>query len=230
MDLLAAVLAIPPQAIQTTFRSGLLNDNADGIREPHGIMRCIRRQQEQLSLIDVNVLELALLHRLQQHATFVLVEELGRLVDVVVGASVGAADNHNRHRIMVDAVVIDGRFQQVRVFFQPASHCQRHAFLWKEMYEREEPYHLGKFRGEARVAFRDELEKARRCSGTFVLRAVNEAAIALLRRACRLLFRIGRSACMVCLFGEIKMFQMFSKYCCLVYVSTCPAYVYIELK
>jgi hypothetical protein len=50
------------------------------------------RQKKHLPFVDGNVLELALVDNLQQHGALVLVEPLGRLVDVVVVAGIRAAN------------------------------------------------------------------------------------------------------------------------------------------
>ena len=127
MHLLSTALTIPPQAIHFTFRSRLLNDDTNRIREPDRVVRCVARQEEQLALIDVDVHKLALLHRLQQHTSFVLVEEFRRLVDVVVGSCVGTADDHDGHGIAVDAVVVDWWLEEMGVFVEPFGEVERHA-------------------------------------------------------------------------------------------------------
>ena len=127
VHLAPAVLAIPPQAIHTVLRPGLLNYHANRIRKPHWIMRDVARQQEQLALVDVDVAELAGggLDGLEKHAAGVLVEELRGGVDVVVGAGVGAADDHDCEGVVVDQVVVDGRFEEVRVCLEPVGEAIR---------------------------------------------------------------------------------------------------------
>lgn len=93
-------------------------------------MRRVRGQQEQRALVDRDVPDLRItrrcsVDRLEQHRPAVLVEELRRRVDVEVGARVGPADDH--HRVagrrrgggVVDAVVVDGGLQEVRVGLEP---------------------------------------------------------------------------------------------------------------
>ena len=54
-----------------------------------------------------------------------MVEELGSGVDMIVGSRVGPADNHDRVAGrgrgggMVDAVVIDGRLEKMRIGLDP---------------------------------------------------------------------------------------------------------------
>lgn len=55
----------------------------------------------------------------EEHSAFVLVEEFGRGVDVVVCSSVGAAYDHDGHGIVVDAVVVDRRFEEMGILAEP---------------------------------------------------------------------------------------------------------------
>lgn len=58
---------------------------------------------------------------LQEHRATILVKELWGAVDMVVCSGIRAANNHNSQaggrggRWMVNAVVVDGRLEQVRV-------------------------------------------------------------------------------------------------------------------
>ena len=98
------VLAEPHQAIQTPLRPRLLDHHSHRIREPHGIMRNVPGQQEELPFVDVDVFELVCgrLDSFEEHAAFVLVEEFRGRVQVVVGTRVGTADNHDGHGVVVD--------------------------------------------------------------------------------------------------------------------------------
>ncbi|KAJ4372501.1 Origin recognition complex subunit 3 [Neocucurbitaria cava] len=121
MHLLPTALTVPPQPIQTPRRPLLLQHHTHRILEAYGVMRCIRREQEHVSLVDVDVAELLvgglrLVYHLEEHGAFVLVEPFCRLVDVVVGALVGAAYYHYGYVVVVYAVVVDGRFEHVGVF------------------------------------------------------------------------------------------------------------------
>jgi hypothetical protein len=119
MHLRPAILTIPPQTIHTALRSRLLNHHTNRIRETHRIMRHIARQEEQFALVDVDVAELVGrgLDGFEEHAAFVLVEEFGSAVDVVVCAGVGAADDHDGQGIVVDQVVVDWGFEEVGICF-----------------------------------------------------------------------------------------------------------------
>ena len=44
-----------------------------------------------------------------------MVEELWRFVDVVIGTCVGPTDNLDGQRIVVDEVVVDRRFEKMRI-------------------------------------------------------------------------------------------------------------------
>jgi hypothetical protein len=124
VHLLPTALTIPPQAIQASLRPLLLQHNAHRVLEAYRIVWRIRRQQEHVSLVDVYVAELlgsweGRVNDLEQHGALVLVEPFGGLVDVVVCALVGAADDHDGYRVVVDAVVVDWGFEHVRVFCDP---------------------------------------------------------------------------------------------------------------
>jgi hypothetical protein len=124
MHLLPTALTIPPQAIQASLRPLLLQHNPHRILEPHRVMRCVWRQQEHVAFVDVDVAELLgswerCVDNLEQHGAFMLVEPFSGLVDVVVCALVGTADDHDGDAVVVDAVVVNGRFEHVGVFGNP---------------------------------------------------------------------------------------------------------------
>src|SRR5687767_7826631 len=74
VELVAAVLAIPLKAVALTGAARALDDEAHGIRGPPRRMRHVRRQQEDLTLVDGDVDAFAVLHRGQRDATLELVE------------------------------------------------------------------------------------------------------------------------------------------------------------
>jgi hypothetical protein len=124
MHLLPTTLTVPPQHIQTALGPLLLQHNAHCILESHRIMRRVRRQQKHVAFVDMDVAELlgsweGCVDDLEQHGAFVLVEPFRGLVDVVVCALVGAADDHDGDAIVVDAVVVDGRLEHVGVLGDP---------------------------------------------------------------------------------------------------------------
>lgn len=93
MDDLAALLAVPAHAVDGALGPLLLEHDADGVGEADRVVRRVPRQQEHVALPDDDVAELAAVHHLQHHGPLVLVEPLGRLVDVVVRPGVGTADD-----------------------------------------------------------------------------------------------------------------------------------------
>lgn len=118
-------------------------------------MRRVGGQQEHVALADDDVAKGRAVDDLEHHGAAVLVEPLGGLVDVVVGAGVGAADDlgvlveglriddgissiwrktcHDCKVIVVDAVVADGRLEQVGVFLEPGmmkTHMLAIALTW----------------------------------------------------------------------------------------------------
>lgn len=87
----AGLLAVPAHAVEGGLGAALLEDEADGVGEAHGVVRGVAREQEHVALADHDVAEHAGVDDLEDHGALVLVEPLGRLVDVVVCAGVGAA-------------------------------------------------------------------------------------------------------------------------------------------
>ena len=74
------------------------------------VNRCVRRRRG--------------VHGLEEHGAFVLIEELGGGVDVVVGPSIWATNHHDCHPAggggrSIDAIVVDGRLQELRVVLEP---------------------------------------------------------------------------------------------------------------
>ena len=65
MDLLTTALAVPSQAVYTALWSRLLDHNAYAILEAHWIVWNIAWEQKQLTLVDVDISELAVLYSLQ---------------------------------------------------------------------------------------------------------------------------------------------------------------------
>lgn len=87
------VRTVPPHAIHRVIRSLLLQDDAHGVCEAHGVVRCVARKQEHVALADDDVFEVAVVDDLEHHGATMLVEPLGRGVDVVVCSGVGTAYN-----------------------------------------------------------------------------------------------------------------------------------------
>src|SRR5436305_1163370 len=97
-------------------------------------------EQEHLSFVNDDILELLPIHDFQQHRTLVLIEPLRRLIDVVVcpGVPRGSTDDlvdtvrafrlcsrsvaviwyHDGETFVIDAVVIDRRLEEVAVLLQ----------------------------------------------------------------------------------------------------------------
>lgn len=121
VHLLPTTLTIPPQPVHAPLGPMHLNHNADRIGEPDGVMRRVRGQEEHVALVDVDVAEGAVgVDDLEEHAALVLVEPFRGLVDVVVCAGVGTADDHDGEAVgVVDAVVVYGGLEHVGVFFDP---------------------------------------------------------------------------------------------------------------
>ena len=86
------LLAVPPHLVDAVGGPALLKDDAHRVGEAHGVVRRVAGEQEHVALADHDVLKgPVLVDDLEEHRPLVLVEPLGRLVDVVVCARIGAA-------------------------------------------------------------------------------------------------------------------------------------------
>lgn len=126
---MTTILAVPPHNVHTLLRPWLLQHHANRVRETNGVVWGVGGQEEEAVLVDGDIKWCVRgggrVHGLQQHGAFVLVKELGRCVDMVVSAGVGAADNHDgeagrfgRARV-VDTVVVYGGLEEVGVLLDP---------------------------------------------------------------------------------------------------------------
>ena len=99
----------------------LLDDQADRVRRPLRRVRHVGRQQEDVALLDRDVARLAVLDDLQDDVALDLVEQFLAGVDVVIGAGVRPADDHDQElAVAPDRLVADRRLEQVAVFVDPA--------------------------------------------------------------------------------------------------------------
>lgn len=85
--------AVPSHAINRGSGTALLQDDAHRAGEADRVVRRVGGQEEHVALPDDDVSEDAVVDDLECHGAAVLVKPLGRLVDVVIGAGIGAADN-----------------------------------------------------------------------------------------------------------------------------------------
>lgn len=93
MNLVAAVLTVPAQAVNHVLRATLFNDNTHGVGKPDRVVRSVAGKKKHVALADDDVPEHAFVNNLEHHGSLVLVEPLRCLVDVVVGPRVWAADD-----------------------------------------------------------------------------------------------------------------------------------------
>lgn len=121
----------------------LFQHYAHCVLEPDWIVRRIRRQEEHVALVNVDIAELVVVDDFEQHGALVLVEPFRGLVDVVVGALVGAAHDHDGDAVIVDAVVVYGRLEHVRVLGNPG-------YVRTARKEGGAQYHFGTLSGGAR--------------------------------------------------------------------------------
>jgi len=93
MHNLLAALAVPPHTVNGVFRSLLLEHDADGVGKADRVVGCVWREEEHVAFPDDDVSEDNTINHFEYHGALVLVEPLGRLVDVVIRPSVGATDD-----------------------------------------------------------------------------------------------------------------------------------------
>lgn len=72
------VRAVPSHCVLATLWPGPLDDQADGVLEAAGRVRCVGRKHEHFSFVNRNVLKLAIDNDLEKHTALNLVEELFR--------------------------------------------------------------------------------------------------------------------------------------------------------
>lgn len=116
---LLALFAVPTKTVNGFSGSVTLNHNAHRVGESNWVVRRIGWQEEHLSFLDGEILELAVIHDLEEHVALVLIEPFLSLVDVVVCPGVGSSDSHDDKVAALDKVVVDGRLQLVSVFLDP---------------------------------------------------------------------------------------------------------------
>lgn len=157
--------------------------------------------------MDVDVAKLLVygqraINDFQQHGAFVLVEPFCGLIDVVVCASVGTADNHDSDGGVVDAVVVDWGLEEVGVFGYPGTRCRvSEMFTIMRRMSRDCVYHFGMFNGGPSCLRADDCEKWRGEATAPEVRSSSEARRELCsRRAAgrnnrRLIVMVNFSSC-----------------------------------
>jgi hypothetical protein len=84
---------VPAHAVDGALGPTLLKHDTDGMGEAHGVALDVPRRQEHVTLANDDVVKPAAVNDLEHHCALVLVEPLGRLVDMIICACVGPADN-----------------------------------------------------------------------------------------------------------------------------------------
>lgn len=87
------ILAIPSQTIFTLRWTRLLYNNANRICKADWVMGDIWRKQKHLALANGEITERALIDNPEKHRATILVEPFRGLVDMIVGPSVGSAND-----------------------------------------------------------------------------------------------------------------------------------------
>lgn len=114
--LVGAGFAVPSKSVYRIVRTNALDDDADCVREPDGVVRRVAWQKKHLPFPNVNIPELASIDDTQQHCTLVLIEPFLGLIYMIVIALVRSANCHNDVVLPgVQAKIVDGRLQFVRI-------------------------------------------------------------------------------------------------------------------
>src|SRR6218665_618307 len=80
----------------------------------------MRRQQENIALLQIDAFQSSLIHDVQPGVALELVEEFFQRVVMEIGAMIRPAnDGHHEIRVLPDLLVVDGRLEQVGVLLQP---------------------------------------------------------------------------------------------------------------
>src|SRR5262245_54551481 len=88
-------------------------------------MRDVRRKQQDLAFANRHIDVLTVLHSLQQHVAFELIEELFARIDVKVLPRIGTADHHDDELAVAEYLLVaDRRLQQVTIFVDPAAEIE----------------------------------------------------------------------------------------------------------
>src|SRR3954469_264348 len=122
-----AAVADPEEGILFLRQAPALDHQAHRVGGPLRRVRRVGREQEDLALADGDVHRLLSLQHAQVDVALHLVEELLALVDVVVGALVGAP-HHRHHKVAVafpDLRVAHRRLEQVAVLVDPLAEIER---------------------------------------------------------------------------------------------------------
>src|SRR5882724_6626728 len=117
----AAVLAVPLEAIELARFSLALDHQSHRVGAALRRVRYQGRQQEYFAFADRHVGGASVLHRLQHHVAFELVEEFLARVDVVVLAGIRAPNDHDDEIAITENPLVPDRGPQCGpVFVDPA--------------------------------------------------------------------------------------------------------------
>lgn len=85
--------AIPSHAVNRPSGTALLKHNSYRVGKANGVVRGVGRQEKHVALVDDQISKDTVIDDFEYHCAAVLIKPLWCLVDVVIGAGVGAADN-----------------------------------------------------------------------------------------------------------------------------------------
>src|SRR5262249_40145685 len=111
----AALLAIPAHVVVRFLSPFVLDNQTDRIRGPLRRMGNPGWEQKNIALPDRNLARLAVFHDSEHDVAFELVEELFTRVDMIIGALIWAADDHDHEVAVPDQRIPDWRLQQLPV-------------------------------------------------------------------------------------------------------------------
>src|SRR3954465_7212061 len=114
VQLVLAVVADPEERVLLVGQATALEDQPDGVRGPLRRVGRVRREEEDLTFADGDVVGFAVFDDSQNDVALDLEKELLALVDVIIGARVRTAD-HGHHEVAVafpDLRIAYGRLEQ----------------------------------------------------------------------------------------------------------------------
>jgi len=135
VELIAARFTEPHKCVEFIRDVPLaLNHQSDRVCWTLRGVWCARGQEEDLTLLDMDVARLAIIDDLYGDITFDLIEELLALVIVVILAIVRSTHHHNDElRVLVHLCISHGRLEKVTVLVDPGMEIEgaldRHAKL-----------------------------------------------------------------------------------------------------
>src|SRR6218665_2528622 len=121
MHQVMAIEAVPLECVEHPNRTLALDHQtaAPGLWTLRRVAH-VRRQQENIALLQIDAFQFSLIHDVQPGVAFELVEEFFQRVVMEIGAMIRPAnDGHHEIRVLPDLLVVHGRLEQLGVMLQP---------------------------------------------------------------------------------------------------------------